>query len=74
MRKKYDADADVQCPFYRMDDRCRDLICEGISDEGSTIQRFGSRQEMQQQKRVFCSCAYKNCEWYGALMRAKYAD
>ena len=36
--------ADVQCPFYRFDDRRR-IVCEGAAQGAVSIQMFKSREE-----------------------------
>lgn len=74
MRNKYDADAEVLCPFYQSDNRISSLICEGIADGGRTSHWFPNKAEMVQQKRLFCCDCFQNCEWFGTLMHAKYSD
>lgn len=74
MRKNYDADADVLCPFYHSDDRGMRMICEGIYEGGTITHRFPNYEAMKQQKRIFCCCAFQKCEWHKTLMQSKYEE
>lgn len=63
-----------QCPFYRTDDGKHHIRCEGVFDDGSCTQFFKRREDFERQMKVFCCEKYQNCEWYRALMAAKYDD
>lgn len=64
----------VKCPFYRRDDGKHNITCEGIFNDGNCTQFFKSREDFETQMKVFCWEKFENCEWYRALMAAKYDD
>ena len=65
----------VQCPFFRRDDGCHRIVCEGLigeQDSGITLW-FKRKSDYGTQISEFCSKDYKMCEIYGVLMK-KYEE
>ena len=65
--------ADVKCPFYKYDDGCRRITCEGIMDDCVTALIYRKKEDFGIQIRVFCCEHYKKCEVYRMLME-KYDE
>lgn len=64
--------ADVQCPFYRFDDRRR-IVCEGAAQGAVSIQMFKSRAECEEHMLRFCCRSYECCPLQKGLM-TKYEE
>lgn len=64
--------ADVQCPFYRFDDRRR-IVCEGAAQGAISIQMFKSREECEEHMLRFCCSSYECCPLQKGLM-TKYEE
>lgn len=65
-------DVDALCPFFK-GSRQRKIICEGITDECTTILDFKTQEERNQHRRIFCDARYQNCELHHAI-EEKYDD
>ena len=66
--------ADVVCPFYRYDDGYNRLVCEGLTDDSSVIQKYKRKKSHQKYMEHFC---YRNCTQCGVfrmLVDTKYAE
>ena len=64
----------VQCPFYREDDGCFSIVCEGFGNARYLKQRYYNKADYENQMVVFCCDHYKNCEVYRVLMEEKYDE
>ena len=66
-------DADVKCPFYRMQNKGRRTIgCEGIMAHTTVVHRFRRQEAMDGHLARFCAAKYRECPYFKALMRSKY--
>ena len=74
MGVKFDARAEVICPFYCSDDRRSDLICEGVVHGSRIMQKFQRKADMKKHLETFCSASPEKCELYKMLMRTKYVE
>lgn len=63
-------DVQVLCPFFTSRSK-HSIVCEGITDECSTIIKFSSIGKRQEHKRIFCDCKYTYCEVY-KMLEKKY--
>ena len=52
----------VRCPFYRRDDGCKTITCEGVVDDSTIKWSFQKKADRKQQMNIFCCEYYKNCE------------
>ena len=64
----------MQCPFYREDDGCFSIVCEGFGNARYLKQRYYNKADYENQMVVFCCDHYKNCEVYRVLMEEKYDE
>lgn len=64
---------DIGCPFYRRDDGCSRIVCEGPVDDSSVSLWLASKQAFDAHIRIFCGAHYKNCEVY-KMANAKYEE
>ena len=63
--------ADVECPFYKRDDKTK-LVCEGVRTDVNIQQNFPRREDMEAYMRDFClSGCWRGC-MIAALAREKY--
>lgn len=62
----------VKCPFYISMDSTS-ITCEGITDDCVCKLIFKGKESKNQQRKIFCSEHYENCEIYQMLWR-KYED
>ena len=74
MRKKSVRKEDIECPFYKYDDRMFRVTCEGIVDESSIMLHFHKQADFEKQMEVFCCKYYPKCEIYRMLMEFKYGE
>lgn len=71
----FQAQADVQCPFFKFDDqKQKRIVCEGIVDESSLALIYCRSKDYKMQLEVFCCEHYKKCEVYRILMESKYDE
>ena len=66
-------DVDVRCPFYKVDDGKREILCEGICDGCNVKLSFVKKNDFKIQLRTFCMRHFERCEVYHAAME-KYLD
>lgn len=66
---------DVGCCFYKYDDGCRRITCEGLAGDDSSIALIYHRKEdYERHIDTFCCKHYTKCEIYRMLMENKYND
>lgn len=71
----FNAQINVQCPFFRFDDLKRKrIVCEGIIDKSNLALIYCRRKDYDTQLSVFCCEHFKKCEIYRMLMREKYDE
>ena len=63
----------VKCPFYKVDDGKRVIVCEGICDGCNVNLSFVKKSDFMIQLRTFCMRHFERCEVYHAAME-KYLD
>lgn len=62
----------VKCPFYIAMDY-KSITCEGITDDCICRTEFKKPEKKEQQRRIFCSRKYENCEIY-RMLEKKYEE
>lgn len=63
----------VKCPFYKHDDGCRKIVCEGLVPNSNLTLSYGRKQDYLIQMETFCCGSYQKCEVHQALM-TKYEE
>ena len=57
---------DVKCPFFKNCDTMK-ISCEGIVDQSSVKLCFGTKNQKENYRRLFCECDYETCRLYKML-------
>ena len=67
MKESEYKDVEVQCPFYKKEDKQR-IRCEGVTTESTaSVQVFKSKTDKNSIKEKYCTKDYMRCPTYQAL-------
>lgn len=68
---------EAKCPFYcrcTNKDGIYSIKCKGLVEDGGIIVWFNRKEDREIQFSAFCAKLYENCEIYGAIMKAGFAE